>query len=257
MGEDERPGVSSSCRQGLNSGCRWTPGDGSPLYRRFGLLDSALARDSRGCPIDDTPSISIQTGQTVTKATGYWVLALQRRILRNLAAVTAGFLSACASLTVTDTTALRANTMAPLGSDRISRDGYRLDALAASPGAPDLLILVALSGGGKRSASFAYGALKGMRAITVPLRAGPQPFLREVDAIAGVSGGSFPAAYYGLYRDQTFDRFETDFLYQDTESSIWGTYLLPLDLASGPAGRYERLHGAGLRPHDVPWSDVQ
>ena len=238
------------------------PSDGFTRYRLCGLLDSALARDSRGRPIDDTPSISIQTGQTVIEATGYWVLALQRRILRILVAVTAGFLSACASLTVTDTTALRANTMAPLGSDRISRDGYRLDALAASPGAPDLLILVAMSGGGKRSASFAYGALKGMRAITVPLRAGPQPFLREVDAIAGVSGGSFPAAYYGLYRDQTFDRFETDFLYRDTESSIWGIYLLPwnwtwlVDPRVGTNDFMERVYDRTMF-HGATFNDLQ
>jgi hypothetical protein len=47
------------------------------------------------------------------------------------------------------------------------------------------------------------------------------------DAITGVSGGSFPAAYYGLYRDKAFETFEQDFLYRDTESYIWGIYLLP------------------------------
>ncbi|HET6606836.1 MAG TPA: patatin-like phospholipase family protein [Rhodopila sp.] len=119
------------------------------------------------------------------------------------------------------------SALAPPGSEHISRDGYRLDALSPSPDAPDLLVLVSMSGGGKRSASFAYGALKGMREVTVPTRFGPRPLLQQVDAIAGVSGGSFPAAYYGLYRDAAFDRFETDFLYQDTESYIWGIYLLP------------------------------
>lgn len=112
-----------------------------------------------------------------------------------------GCLGACASLTVSDTEALPTSALAPPGSDHISRDGYRLDALAPSPDAPDLLVLVAMSGGGKRSASFAYGALKGMREITVPTRSGDKPLLQQVDAIAGVSGGSFPAAYYGLYRD--------------------------------------------------------
>jgi hypothetical protein len=53
----------------------------------------------------------------------------------------------------------------------------------------------------------------------------------QVDAISGVSGGSFPAAYYGLYRDKTFGRFETDFLYDDTNSYIYGTYLLPWNWA--------------------------
>ena len=143
----------------------------------------------------------------------------------------AGCLSACVSLTVADTVPLPTDALAPLGADHISRDGYRLDALAASPDASDLLVLVAMSGGGKRSASFAYGALKGMREVAVPTRMGARPLLQEVDAIAGVSGGSFPAAYYGLYREKAFGRFETDFLYEDTESSIWGIYLLPWNWA--------------------------
>ena len=85
-----------------------------------------------------------------------------------------------------------------------------------------------MSGGGKRSASFGYGALKGMRQVRCSaLLAVQSPLLHQVSAIAGVSGGSFPAAYYGLYHDAAFGRFETDFLYQDTESYIWGIVLLP------------------------------
>ena len=136
-------------------------------------------------------------------------------------------LGACASLTVADTVPLSPSALAPPDSDSISVGGYRLSALSAPGYAPDLLVLVAMSGGGKRSASFGYGALKGMREVSVPLPGGPSPLLHQVSAIAGVSGGSFPAAYYGLYHDAAFGRFETDFLYQDTESYIWGIYLLP------------------------------
>ena len=139
-----------------------------------------------------------------------------------------GLLGGCASLTVTDTAPLTPAELAPAGSIDISKGGYRLSDLAPQPGShPDLLVLVAMSGGGKRSASFGYGALKGMRQVSVPFADGPQPLLHVVDAIAGVSGGSFPAAYYGLYRDRAFGNFETDFLYRDTESYIWGIYLLP------------------------------
>ncbi|HVM79429.1 MAG TPA: hypothetical protein VMU06_10445 [Stellaceae bacterium] len=81
-----------------------------------------------------------------------------------------------------------------------------------------MLVLVAMSGGGKRSAAFAYGALEGMREVQVPTPAGSRPLLGEIDAISGVSGGSFPAAYYGLYREAAFGKFEEEFLYQDTES---------------------------------------
>ncbi len=148
---------------------------------------------------------------------------------RGIAAISLALvLVGCASLTVTDTVPLTPNELAPPGSSQISADGYRWEDLAPQPGQhPDLVVLVAMSGGGKRSASFAYGALKGMRDVDVPFADGPRSLLQVLDVIAGVSGGSFPAAYYGLYRDKTFESFERDFLYQDTESYIWGIYLLP------------------------------
>jgi NTE family protein len=135
--------------------------------------------------------------------------------------------AACASFQVADTQPLPAAKLAPLGADRISIGGYRLDALPISPDAPDLLVLVAMSGGGKRSASFGYGALKGMRDMMVQTRVGPRSLLDQLDGISGVSGGSFPAAYYGLYREKMFGQFEKDFLYSDTNSYIFGVYLLP------------------------------
>jgi NTE family protein len=135
--------------------------------------------------------------------------------------------SACASFQVADTQPLPQARLEPPGADRISKGGYRIDSMPISEDAPDFLVLVAMSGGGKRSASFGYGALKGMRDVMVPTRSGPRPLLDQVDGISGVSGGSFPAAYYGLYREKMFGRFETDFLYDDTNSYIFGIYLLP------------------------------
>ncbi len=136
-------------------------------------------------------------------------------------------LGGCASLYVADTKPLAADSLEPPGSEHISKGGYRLESLAQSPAAPDLLIIVAMSGGGKRSAAFSYGALKGLRDLSLQTTLGPRPLLGEIDAIAGVSGGSFTAAYYGLHRDATFGQYETDFLYNDTEANIWGIYLLP------------------------------
>jgi NTE family protein len=136
-------------------------------------------------------------------------------------------LAGCASFTVTDTTPLTPAELAPPGSLSLSQGGYRVSALPPHPEAPDLVVLVAMSGGGKRSSSFGYGALTGMREMMVPAAAGPVSLLSQLSGISGVSGGSFPAAYYGLYRDAAFGRFEQDFLYQDTNAYIYGIYLLP------------------------------
>jgi NTE family protein len=147
------------------------------------------------------------------------------RLVHN--ALIAVLVAGCASLTVVDTTSLPAAKLEAPGSETISSDGYRLEALAAVDQLPDLLVVVAMSGGGKRSAAFAYGALKGMRQVTIPARGGNTTLLQAVDGITGVSGGSFTAAYYGLYRDKAFGQYEKDFLYSDTNSYIYGIYLLP------------------------------
>ena len=128
--------------------------------------------------------------------------------------------------TTTDTVPLQQAVLAPPQTDSISSGGYRLEALPTKY-PPDLLVLVAMSGGGKRSAAYSYGALKGMREVMVPGAHGSPSLLSSLDAISGVSGGSFTAAYYGLYRDAAFGRYETDFLYADTDGEIKSVYLLP------------------------------
>jgi NTE family protein len=150
-----------------------------------------------------------------------------KQIGLSLVALLAVARAGCASFDVADTRPLPPGKLEPPGATGISSGGYRLEALAPSAAAPDLLVIVAMSGGGKRSAAFGYGALKGMREVIVSTPAGARPLLQEVSGISGVSGGSFPAAYYGLYRDAAFGQFEGDFLYRDTNSYIWGIYLLP------------------------------
>ena len=44
--------------------------------------------------------------------------------------------------------------------------------------------------------------------------------LDEVDAISGVSGGSFTAAYYGLFKERIFEDFQDKFLKKDIEGAL-------------------------------------
>jgi len=104
---------------------------------------------------------------------------------------------------------------------------YRLVDVNRRGGAESTLVLVALSGGGKRSAAFAFGVLRGMRDIHVQPDGQDSTLLDEVDQLAGVSGGSFPAAHFGLYGMKSFETFPDEFLYRDIEAYIWGTFLLP------------------------------
>lgn len=187
------------------------------------------------------------------------MLAIHARVPLFIILLFAPILLGCASLVVSDTTPLSPSQMAPPVSESISTGGYRLSALAAAKAAPDLLVLVAISGGGKRSAAFSYGALEGMRDLPVETASGRRSLLDLVDGISAVSGGSFTAAYYGLYREAAFGRFANDFLYADTNAHIWGIYLLPwnwgwlADPAVGTNDYMERVydrsmfHGARFR----------
>ena len=130
-------------------------------------------------------------------------------------------------MVVPDSTPLPEARIMPPGSETISSGGYRYGTLSRPSDPDDRLIVLAMSGGGKRSAAFSYGALQAMREMQAPGPSGPSSFLSQVAVITGISGGSFTAAYYGLHRDAAFGRYEQDFLYSDTNSYIFGIYLLP------------------------------
>jgi NTE family protein len=156
----------------------------------------------------------------------------------------------------------------PLPADRlsdkpgpISRDGYRPIRLD-DPVAPEALVLLAFSGGGKRSAAFGYGVLKGLRDYSVTVDGEQHSLLSLLDMTASVSGGSFPAAYYGLYRDKIFTDFDKDFLSQDLDAYIYGTYLLPWRLGwmfSSDYGTNDRMAEVydDLMFHGATFADLQ
>ncbi|MGC2201045.1 MAG: patatin-like phospholipase family protein [Stellaceae bacterium] len=138
--------------------------------------------------------------------------------LRALGATALLMLAACSSLSV------------PMNEPLHSASGnteYRLLDVNRLGGAESALVLVALSGGGKRSAAFGHGVLRGMREIRVRPEGKDSALLDEVDLVAGVSGGSFPAAHFGLYGAKSFETFPDEFLYPDIEAYIWGTFVLP------------------------------
>ena len=146
------------------------------------------------------------------------------------------------------------------GPGPISRGGYHLLEIGPSK-SPDTLVLIAFSGGGKRSAAFGYGVLKGLRDYPLVINGRGTSLLDQLDMMASVSGGSFPAAYYGLYRDKIFTDFEKDFLDQDIAAYIWGTYLLPWHLGwlfNPNYGTNDRMAGVydDLMFHGATYADL-
>lgn len=85
----------------------------------------------------------------------------------------------------------------------------------------DLLIILALSGGGTRAAAFSYGVMQSLRDTEIEIKGQHRKLLNEVDLVSALSGTGFVAAYYGLNRDTFFPDFEKKFLKRNIE---WGMF---------------------------------
>lgn len=109
------------------------------------------------------------------------------------------------------------------------QDGYRLGEKNNTARAEDLNIIVAFSGGGTRAAAFAYGVMEALRDTNINWNGSERRLLDEVDSISSVSGGSFPAAYYGLFGDRIFEDFEEKFLKVDVQGHLTGSFLNPFN----------------------------
>jgi len=108
--------------------------------------------------------------------------------------------------------------------------GYRLENTQGNVSRSDsLVVIVAFSGGGTRAAAFSYGVMEALRDVTFTWEGRERKFLDEVDTISSVSGGSFPAAYYGLFGDRIFEDFEEKFLKVDVQGHLKGSFLNPFN----------------------------
>lgn len=105
--------------------------------------------------------------------------------------------------------------------------GYRPSNVEAFREHGSVSIFLAFSGGGTRAAAFAYGVLETLRDQQVLVDGRPTRLLDEVNTLSGVSGGSFPAAYYGLFGDRIFDEFEPRFLRRNIQGAIFWRVFWP------------------------------
>ncbi len=133
-----------------------------------------------------------------------------RRLELSLFLATNLALFGCASLQAVNT---------PL--EKIDREsGYRPFAQLKDRSPGNIWLTLAFSGGGTRAAAFAYGVLEELRDTVVHVDGKSIRLLDEVDTISAVSGGSFPAAYYGLFGDRIFDDFEEKFLNRNIQRAL-------------------------------------
>jgi NTE family protein len=100
--------------------------------------------------------------------------------------------------------------------------GYRPQLTQNESRSDTLFVGIAFSGGGTRAAAFSYGVLEVLREITIQWEGKERRLIDEIDTISSVSGGSFTAAYYGLFGDRIFEDYEEKFLKFDVEGHLKG-----------------------------------
>ncbi|WP_035244399.1 patatin-like phospholipase family protein [Desulfonatronovibrio hydrogenovorans] len=99
--------------------------------------------------------------------------------------------------------------------------GYRFDALESGPDNTDsLFVCLMFSGGGTRAAALSYGVMQALHETRIVVDGREKSLLDEVDCISSVSGGSFTAAYYGLFREDLFQDFRPQFLERNIQANL-------------------------------------
>ncbi len=102
----------------------------------------------------------------------------------------------------------------------VPQSGYRAQNFKNVGHNDGLLVMLTFSGGGTRAAAFSYGVLETLRDTEISIHGRKKRMLDAVDWISGVSGGSFTAAYYGLFGDRIFDDFESRFLKKNIQGDL-------------------------------------
>lgn len=124
------------------------------------------------------------------------------------------------------------------------QSGYRFENLSGQDNSDSLFVILTFSGGGTRAAALSYGVLEKLRDTKIQWEGKERRLLDEVDVISSISGGSFTAAYYGLFGEEIFDpdKYQKVFLYRNIQTDLMAPLFNPLNwyrLASPYFGRID------------------
>jgi NTE family protein len=102
-----------------------------------------------------------------------------------------------------------------------AEDAFAASRVAAGPvEVDDVVVGLALSGGGTRAAAFSLGVMQELDQTQVASRTGSRSLLDRVSFVSGVSGGSVLTAYYGLKKRAALADFRERFLLRDAEENL-------------------------------------
>ncbi len=118
---------------------------------------------------------------------------------------------------------------------------YRFNVQAEGNNTDSLFLCLAFSGGGTRAAALSYGVLEKLRGTHITWKGVEKRLLDEVDCVSSISGGSFTAAYYGLFGDRIFQEFRGRFLENNVERALLWKLFNPVNWARLASPYFSRI----------------
>lgn len=115
----------------------------------------------------------------------------------------------------------------PINTHEITIDSKRTDFIPNAGDDGSTVVALAFSGGGTRSAAFAYGILQALDEITIDQYPHTRRLIENVQLVSGTSGGAVAAAYLGLAGTEGYRDFREKFLYRNAEESLRTSLLVP------------------------------
>jgi len=126
-------------------------------------------------------------------------------------------------------------------SQPVATSEYRFNDQPSGANTNELFVCLTFSGGGTRAAALSYGVLQKLRDTPITWKGSQKRLLDEIDCISSVSGGSFTAAYYGLFGERVFADFRRDFLETDVQGALLGRALAPTNWVRLASPTFSRI----------------
>ena len=141
-------------------------------------------------------------------------------------------LSACASKDV-----------GPINTHEATIQSKRTDYIADLGNDGSTVVALAFSGGGTRSAAFAYGVLQALDEIIIDEYPYKRRLIENVRLVSGASGGAVAAAYYGMTGPDHYRDFREKFLYRNAEAGLRTSLLPPENIVRTLSGGLNDRNG--------------
>jgi predicted acylesterase/phospholipase RssA len=130
--------------------------------------------------------------------------------------------------------------------------GYRFAPSSPPSSADEFFVCLSFSGGGTRAAALAYGVMQKLEDTKIVRNGQSTTLLDEVDCISSVSGGSFTAAYYGLFgKRELFEHFTERFLSRDIQGELILRALNPVNWIRLASPWFSRIDLAAELYHET------